>query len=94
MNPYLEKLLSELPEQEDMPVLDMLYFCHRELHPQDSPVVTDLFAKLSDVLSALPLRDCDRVWDLACALCSRHEQEGFAAGIRLGAALAEELQRA
>lgn len=75
-----------------MAVLDMLYFCHRELHPQDSPEVAELFVKLSDVLSSLPLRDCDRVWDLACALCSRHEQEGFAAGVCVGAALTSELQ--
>ena len=37
MNPYLEKLLSELPQQEDGSLLDMLYFSYQELHPQDSP---------------------------------------------------------
>ena len=92
MNPYLEKLLSGLPEQEDESVLDMLYFSYRELHPQDSPQMQALFSQLNEVLDSLTLRDCDRVWDLVCALCSGYEQEGFAAGIRLGAALVSELK--
>ena len=51
-----------------------------------------LFSQLNEVLDSLTLRDCDRVWDLVCALCSGYEQEGFAAGIRLGAALVSELK--
>ena len=44
MNPYLEKLLSGLPEQGDETVLDMLYFSYRELHPQDSPQMQALLS--------------------------------------------------
>ena len=93
MNPYLEKLLSELPEGEDMSILDMLYQCCRELHPQDGPQIKTLFSELNDLLNALPLRDCGRVWDLACTLCSLHEQARFAEGVRMGAALSAELRK-
>ena len=30
MNPYLEKLKSELTEREDIPVMEVLYCCYRE----------------------------------------------------------------
>ena len=93
MNPYSEKLLSELPQREDGSILDMLYLCHRGLHPQDSPEVTELFSKLNDVLASLPLKDCDRVWDLACALCSCHEQGGFQEGVAVGMSLTLEIMK-
>lgn len=89
MNPYLEKLKSEF--HDDLPVTEVLYGCYRELHPTDSEVINRSFSQLNDVLSKLTLQECDRVWDLTCALCSEHEREGFLEGIRVGAGVVMEL---
>ena len=91
MNPYLQKLKSALSEQADIPVMEVLYCCYRELHPTDSETITKNFTHLNDVLGKLTLRECDRVWNLTCALCSEHEREGFLEGVHVGAELALEL---
>lgn len=72
-------------------VLSMLYLGYRERHPMDTEEITAQFASLADVLNKLPLKEHDRVWDLACSLCAEHEKMGFLAGVRTGIFLAAEL---
>jgi len=91
MNPYFKKLQSELAWQEDTSVLELLYWCYRDLHPQDSEAITARFSHLNDILGKLPLKECDAVWDQICGLCIEHEQEGFFEGLRTGVALAVEI---
>lgn len=89
MNPYLEKLKSELGEGDL--VLEVLYSCYRELHPTDSNAIRQHFSHLNEVLGKLTLRECDQVWDLVCCLCSEHEREGFLEGLHVGTVLITEL---
>lgn len=91
MNPYWEKLRSELADREDGSVLEALYFYYRESHPTNSETIQKNFSQLNAVLEKLTLQECDQVWDLVCALCGEHEREGFLEGLYVGAGLATEL---
>ena len=77
MNPYLEKLQSEVEKRQDISVLEVLCLCYRDLHPADSTAIRGKFSRLNEVLGKLTLQECDQVWDLTCGLCSEHERAGL-----------------
>ena len=71
--------------------LEGLYWHYFEEHPIDTEEIKKRFAELAGILDQLTLKEHDRVWDLACALCTEHEKVGFLEGARMGAALVAEL---
>lgn len=87
MNNYIQLAKEQLCLQNPKGVEDALYGAYREQHPNDPEPIRRDFSRLDAVLSQLPLRDCDQVWNLTCRLCSQHEQTAFREGIRLGARL-------
>lgn len=74
-------------------LLEMLYQVYVEYNPFDTPRIRECFSQLDHLLSPLTLADTDRVFALVCHLCSEHEKLAFLEGIRVGAALSEELHR-
>ena len=97
MHPYIRQLKEQLPQcfgedaEDVQEAVDMLYSFYREHYPVDTKEIKQNFSELSDILSKLTLRECDKVWDLCCVLCIEHEKEGFFSGLRIGAALMAEL---
>ena len=98
MHPYIQQLKEALPQcfREDTTedirnAADILYTFYREHYPVDPVEIRRNFSELNDILSKLTLRECDRVWDLCCILCTQHEKRGFLTGLCIGAALAAEL---
>lgn len=79
--------------EDPQAVLKMLYTYYREHCPGDPEEISREFQNLDSVLSRLTLKEYDRVWNLACRLCSEHEEAGFLEGVRAGAALAEALNK-
>ena len=65
-------------------VLDILYDSYREQHPVNSEEIGRQFVSLADILGKLPLKEHDRVWDLTCDLCIKHEKNGFLEGVHTG----------
>lgn len=88
MNSYMEKLISTEEKVQGVTIADALYGCYRELHPLDSEAIRIGFQQLDRVLGALPLQECDQVWNLTCDLCCSHEKSAFLEGIRVGISLA------
>lgn len=91
MNTYMEKLKADLAEECPESVLQMLYSVYQERYPTNSAEITEEFKQLNDVLSRLTVKECDKVWDLTCALCSEFEEKAFLEGVRVGVRLAEEM---
>jgi len=98
MHPYIRQLKEQLPQcfnrdsaQDVQDAVNILYTFRQEHYPTDTAEIKESFSELNEVLSKLTLRECDRVWDLCCRLCTQHEKEGFLAGLRIGAALTAEL---
>lgn len=98
MHPYINQLKEQLPQcfdrdaaQDVQEAVDMLYTFYQEHYPVHTKEIKQNFSDLNDVLEKLTLRECDKVWDLCCQLCTQHEKEGFLAGLRIGAALTAEL---
>jgi len=98
MNPYIQKLTDHLTESafnntdvDVHTILDLLFSVYQDLYPTDPEYIQASFSHLNDILSKLPLRECDKVWDLTCQLCIDHARFAFRAGVQIGAKLMEEL---
>lgn len=99
MNRYIENLKSFLAEQapcfgydDANSILEMLYYYYTDANPIDNAVIRCQFEGLDNVLSKLPLKDCDRVFSLAADLCISHARQAFSEGVNIGMRLFTELQ--
>ena len=94
MNPYIQKLAAYEPNCDDKDIhtiLDALFYVYQDLNPTDSEEIKACFSRLNDILGKLPLRECDKVWNLTCQLCTEHARSAFQTGVQVGAKLITEL---
>ena len=98
MNPYIEKLktqLAEVPpdygEGNAHSILDMLYYHYNEFNRMDTAEIKADFEELYRRMNGVPLREMDKIIDTVCALCRDHEKAGFVEGIKIGIRLESEL---
>ena len=92
MKGQLAETMPLYGEGEINTVLEMLYSVYRKKKGGDPETVSGCYDRLDAVLNKLTLKEYDKVWDIACCLCSAAEKEGFLEGVRVGASLAEELR--
>jgi len=95
---FTDQLITRLSESvsgtplQDLPsVLDILFSIYQDLYPTDPECIQTGFSHLNDILSKLTLRECDKVWDLTCQLCTDHARFAFRVGVQVGAKLIQEL---
>ena len=81
---------SGLPDGET--VLGMLYECHNENCPYDNTQIKADFNELYRPMNGMESREMDKIIYPVCTLCRDHEKAGFAAGVRIGVRLAQELK--
>ncbi|MBQ8241674.1 MAG: hypothetical protein IJZ38_12750 [Bacteroides sp.] len=86
---HIEQNPSDLGDADS--VLEMLYDCHNERNPYDDDRIKADFQSLYQVMNGMNLREMDQILDPVCTLCRDHERAGFAAGVRIGFALAGEV---
>ena len=98
MNPYIEKLktqLAEVPpdhgEGNAHSILEMLYYHYNEFNRMDTAEIKEDFEELYRWMNGMPLREMDKIIDTVCALCRDHEKAGFVEGIKIGIRLQSEL---
>lgn len=87
-------LMGEEPNYGDggsHSLLEMLNRHYTEQNPMEDDAIRGEFDSLDGILSKLPLREHDAVWDLVCRLCGNHQRQGFLHGVRVGVRLASEL---
>lgn len=87
----VQMLLQQDTLADGASAMEMLYHYYRTANVVDTKEIRENFFQLDEVLGKLTLKECDKVWDLTCALCSEHEKHGFMEGVRVGASLAVEL---
>ena len=97
MKRYVEALRRDLDKNPPSfgdadSVLEMLYGCYNQYNRMDTEAIKAGFEELYEHMTGMPLRDMDDIIYTACTLCREHEKSGFAAGVKVGIRLAEELQ--
>ena len=96
MKSYFEALKTYIKQNppnygDGESVLGMLYECHNENNPYDNEQIKADFNELYQQMNGMPLREMDEIIYPVCKLCRDHEKAGFAAGIKIGIHLANEL---
>lgn len=97
MKSYFEILKQQIAENppnlgDADSVLEMLDDCHNERNPYDDDRIKADFQRLYQTMNGMTLREMDQILDPVCTLCRDHERAGFLAGVRIGFALAGELE--
>ena len=98
MNPYIEKLNAyflENPKRfkktDPESVLDLLCYIYTSENPVDNATIQYQFMQMDQILEKLPVSENDKIFLLACDLCTQHAQQAFIAGIHVGVRLDAEL---
>ena len=98
MNPYIEKLKTQLAEETPdygegnaHSILDMLYYHYNEFNRMDTAEIKEDFDELYRRMNGMPLREMDKIIDTVCSLCRDHEKSGFVEGLKIGIRLQSEL---
>lgn len=97
MNPYIENLKNHLqlfPKDGDDfdSVLDLLCYYFTMEHSVDTAVIRAKFSEVGNVLEKLSLDDNNTLFQAMVYLCDAYSQQAFKEGVRVGAALMEELK--
>lgn len=73
------------------PVLSLLYEAYTAEHQTEYEGIRAAFNMLYESMNGMTLQEVDRVIYPVCTLCSRHQEQGFIDGVRVGVKLAREL---
>ena len=97
MKQYIEKLKQHIAESplylgDAVSVLELLYECYNENHPNNNEQIKADFNALYQAMNGMPLREMDKVIYPVCKLCRDHERTGFVEGITVGIQLEKELK--
>ena len=99
MNEYVEILKRHVDENppnygsDAHSILEMLFSYYHECNNTDTDAVKAAFEDLYQRMHGMPLREMDRIVDVACTLCREHEKAGFVEGVKVGMQLDSELHR-
>ena len=91
MNENISRIKECLAEAEPESVMEMLYEFYREINRPEPEEIKAQFSHLNDILSKLPLREMDEVWDRICDLCTAYLKMAYLDGLGMGAKLIKEL---
>ena len=89
---YIETHPLDTGDADYPTVLDQLYQAYAESHQSDPAEIDDGFQELEELLTGLPLKDNNAVFNLCCRLCSAYERKAFLDGLQYGAHLISELR--
>lgn len=95
---WLDSLTRQILEQDvnygewhAQSLLEMLYVAYTDYNQIDTGCGKNGFVTLEQLLSCLPRKTFDTVFDTVCDLCACHERAGFTEGVKLGIRLRHEL---
>ena len=97
MNQYIDKLKEHIklfPKDGDDfdSVLDVLHHYFSLEHSVENAVIRANFKDIGGILDQLSFDDNNTLFITIVRLCEEHSKQGFLEGIRVGAALVEELK--
>ena len=81
-------------QNESNPILAVLYEAYTAEHQTEYEGVKAAFQSLYESMNGMTLQDMDRIIYPVCTLCREHEKHGFIDGVKVGVALARELDDA
>ena len=73
-------------------ILEVLCDYFAEHQGLDNDEIKEGFEKLYEALLGMKRQETDKVVDIVCSLCQSYQSSAFAAGVKVGAKLAKELQ--
>ena len=98
MNPYYEKLKTcfevnprDLIHDDVDSICDLLYRFYMDTRVEDPEIIRDQYKAIHDLVSHMPLRQQDAVWDSVCIISTEYGRAAFCNGMQLGARLMLEL---
>lgn len=92
LDAYIRKHPFDPGKSDCETVLEQLYQAYAESHESDPAEIDNGFQELEELLSGLPLKDNNAVFNLCCRLCSAYERKAFLDGLQYGAHLLSELR--
>lgn len=87
---YLAQHSLDLGDNES--VLSLLYEAYSEVNPMDDPQIKGDFNQLYEQMNGMTLKEMDRIIYPVCTLCRDRERSGFVHGVKVGVALAKEIE--
>lgn len=98
MNKYIQLLRDHLASQpiefhdwNTDSLLEFLFCCYTEDHPLDNEAIHRCYEKLEPLFEGLPRDASNQLFQNIAAVCIEYELAAFTEGLRLGAALEQEL---
>ena len=87
-----KKELDRMAEADKNSIIKILYDYYIENDAIDTADIRRRCEELDHLMRELTWLEHERIWDISMKLCGLHEQRGFSAGVRMGAALRRELE--